>query len=108
MKQIIRGIIIMSILVLGIVGFYFLRKVGLNGEVIILGYTLSPLMMILTAIALAFILITNFFAWIAIGVAIVLLILFYGFNKVVMDGQQMMIVYLLIFGLIDIWISKKD
>ncbi len=108
MKGIVRIILGVIILVTGFLGFYFMKDVGLEGEIQLLGFTLSPLMLIITAIILAFILLTNFFAWIAIGAAIILLILYYGFHKTVIEGQQMMIIYLLIFGLVDIWISKKD
>ncbi len=108
MKGIVRIILGIIIIVTGVLGFYFMRDVGLEGEVNLLGFTVSPLMLIITAIVLAFILLTNFFAWIAIGAAIILIILHYGLHKTVVEGQQMMIIYLLIFGLIDIWISKKD
>ncbi|MBN2628876.1 MAG: hypothetical protein JXA95_19590 [Spirochaetales bacterium] len=108
MKGIIRAILGVIIVVTGFLGFYFMKDVGLEGDVALLGFTVSPLMLIVTAIVLAFILLTNFFAWIAIGAAIVLLILHYGLHKTVIEGQQMMIIYLLVFGLVDIWISKKD
>jgi hypothetical protein len=108
MKGILRAVLGIMIVVTGFLGFFYLKDVGLEGTVNLLGFSVSPLMLILTAIVLAFILLTNFFAWIAIGAAITLLVLYYGFNKTVIEGQQMMIIYLLIFGLIDIWISKKE
>ncbi|MDC7221712.1 MAG: hypothetical protein PQJ59_17400 [Spirochaetales bacterium] len=108
MKGIIRVILGIIILVTGILGFYYLKDYGLEERFVLAGISLSPLMLIATAIILAFILLTNFFAWIAIGGALVLLVLYYGFDKTVIEGQQMMIIYLLIFGLVDIWISKKD
>jgi hypothetical protein len=109
MKKIIKAILLFIIVLTGFLGFYYMNRVGLDGP-IELGADLvvSPMMLIITAVVLTLILITNVFAWIAIIGAAVLLILYYAFDITMIKGQQMMAIYLLLYGLVDIWLTTGD
>lgn len=109
MKKIIRAVLLIVIIFTGFMGFFYMNQVGLDGKVDLAGsLQVSPMMLILTSVFLALVLLTNIFAWIAIFAAVVLLVIYYAFGKTIITGQQMMAIYLLVFGVVDIWISHKD
>ena len=109
MRKGIKAILFFLIVLTGFLGFFFMNRVGLDGAINLgNGLIISPMMLIITAVVLALILMTNIFAWLSIAGAAILLLLTYVFDKTIFEGQQMMAIYLMIFALIDIWLTRDD